>query len=723
MVKWLKNPVIILILITAFTILVYAHSISNPFHLDDFHTFVDNPHIRTLANIPAFFVNPDYFSVFGQRHRHYRPVLVSSFALNYSWAGLQPETFRIFNLMIHLVGIWVVYILVHKLLLNKGIALLSAVLFGLHPFQSEVVNYISARSSSLAAVFYLLTVYLFIVFRENQQQGRSIYRTAGLYILFLALFCLALLSKEISLTLPVVLVLADLIMIRLKGMRDFLIKSVAYLPFIVVALFFAFRIELFKFLASVQYASPTAQIQVLFKTPWLLLMPMNLSADHPILSTTSLIHPAVGIPALFLVALLVSGIILGFSKGQTQRGVAFLIFWFFITSLPTTLFPLNQAFVEHRGYLPSVGLIPLMAMALYGMRNYLAQYSKYRLKEAFSLVALLLLTIYAGGVLNRAQVWRDPITLWGDTLAKYPDSKLGQLFLAETYQKRGDQDKAVELFLKIISNDPNCLHHFSCSRAHLNLGTYLEKTGKLDDAILEYEETLRLVPESYWVRYRLGVVYQKQGDLALASQFYQEALKRHPNAHEVHYALGTVYEAQKQYDRAQGEYEAALQRMPDLHPVRVRLASVLVRKGFLEQARLEYETVLAKEPQNGSAHRGLGYIHEIHGYLDQAIQHYEQAMAAGSDDPGFRFHLGSLYLKAGNRELTKKHWENALAQAPDFLEARLNLAQLLRQEGRREEAIGQYRKLKAMVPEGKQFLALRKQVDAELRILEKDVHR
>jgi len=497
------------------------------------------------------------------------------------------------------------------------------------------------------------------------------------------------------------------------------VRAVAYLPFILVAIVFAFRIDLFKFLVDVHFAHPAAQIQVLFKTPWLLLFPAGLSADHPISSTTSFSEPIVLAPFLLLIVFFVSGVVLAVSEKQVHRNMAFLIFWFFITSLPTTLFPLNQAFVEHRGYLPSVGLIPLSAMMVFQIWNWGERYPRYRLKEAFSILFLAVILLYGSEILERNKAWNDQKSLWTDTVTKYPESKLGQLFLAVAYQDSGEKSRALELFQKIVADDPECRHHFSCSKAHLNLGMFSEEAGKLDDAIQEYQRTLQLVPDSYWMRYRLGMVYQKKGDLTTAMRYYQESLEHQPIAHEVHYALGTVFEAQKQYDLAREQYETALNRVPGLHAVRTRLAEVLVHKGLLEQAAHEYETVLAAEPQNGLAHRGLGYVYESQGHPDLAIQHYQSAVTTGSVDPGFLFHLGSLYLKAGNRELARKQWESALNQAPDFLEARLNLAMLLQQDGHRDEAISQYRQLKGMVPAGQQYQALSREVEAQLRRLEK----
>ncbi|MSR84369.1 MAG: hypothetical protein EXS58_15845 [Candidatus Latescibacteria bacterium] len=133
---------------------LYLNTWGHGFHYDDFHSLVNNPHIRTLAEVPAFFRDPTLFSA-NPESAMYRPLLLVSYALNYAVGGLQPAGYHLANALLHGINAG----LVHRLLLalgQGGLALPAAFIFGLSPVNSEAVNYVSSRSELLMASFFLL---------------------------------------------------------------------------------------------------------------------------------------------------------------------------------------------------------------------------------------------------------------------------------------------------------------------------------------------------------------------------------------------------------------------------------------------------------------------------------------------------------------------------------------------------------------------------------------
>ena len=132
--------------------LAYQASFENSFHYDDIHSIVDNPHIRELANIPLFFVDPGLFSAMPERAM-YRPLLLVSYAINYALSEYEVFTYHLVNWLIHLGAAWLVYLLGRMLHGKRQGALAGALIFALHPLAAEPVNYISSRSESLAALF------------------------------------------------------------------------------------------------------------------------------------------------------------------------------------------------------------------------------------------------------------------------------------------------------------------------------------------------------------------------------------------------------------------------------------------------------------------------------------------------------------------------------------------------------------------------------------------
>ena len=174
--------------------LVYGNSLDGGFHYDDFHSIVDNPHIRDLANIPHFFVDPQLFSA-DPAKAMYRPLLLVTYALNYALGGYSGTGFHLVNILLHMGCALLVRQIGLRVGLDGGAALGAALLFAVHPLASEPVNYISSRSEGLCAFFYLAAFWALL------GQSRS-----G-YLLGVACFVLALMTKSVAVSLPVVVLL------------------------------------------------------------------------------------------------------------------------------------------------------------------------------------------------------------------------------------------------------------------------------------------------------------------------------------------------------------------------------------------------------------------------------------------------------------------------------------------------------------------------------------
>ena len=211
----------IFLLIAAISSAVYANSISNSFHFDDQHYLVTNPYITDLSNIPSFFKSTRYSSFEIVFTGHYRPLLVTSYALNYAVGGLRPAGYHVVNLLFHAGSAFLVFLILKAMLGSFYIALASALIFAVHPFNSEVVNYITARSSVMCAFFYLLAFYCWVKFR-SQNNSNFLPLTSYFYLFSLLAFVLAMLTKEIAITLPVVLFLYDLLFPLFPGAPYFI---------------------------------------------------------------------------------------------------------------------------------------------------------------------------------------------------------------------------------------------------------------------------------------------------------------------------------------------------------------------------------------------------------------------------------------------------------------------------------------------------------------------
>ena len=167
---------IFLILVVVSSV-VYANSINNGFVYDDKTSIIENPYIREIKNIPVFFTHPEYLSSVGHGN-HYRPLIPISYTVNYAISGMNPPVYHITNLLFHIGTAFLLFLTVEAMLGGRGedhsfIALAAALIFAVHPFNSEALNYIVARSSLMSGFFYLLAFYCWVKYRSEKIEDRS----------------------------------------------------------------------------------------------------------------------------------------------------------------------------------------------------------------------------------------------------------------------------------------------------------------------------------------------------------------------------------------------------------------------------------------------------------------------------------------------------------------------------------------------------------------------
>src|SRR3972149_8771965 len=201
------------LLIASLSIIVYINALDNGFHYDDEHYIVVNPFLEKLENVPYLFTTPRFYSDDRAFAAHYRPLVYVTYALNKIAGGINPFWYHVVNLAFHVGSAMLLFFIIMAMLDNRRkerskklevrseaafyIALFAALVFAVHPFNSEVVNYITARSSVMCSFFYLLAFYCWVKFRSKKSDY--------FYPFSLLAFALAMLTKEIAITLPVVL--------------------------------------------------------------------------------------------------------------------------------------------------------------------------------------------------------------------------------------------------------------------------------------------------------------------------------------------------------------------------------------------------------------------------------------------------------------------------------------------------------------------------------------
>jgi hypothetical protein len=279
--------------ITVVCLLCYVNALDGAFHYDDFHSIVDNPGVRSLENIPAFFWDTTLFSV-DESKGMYRPLLLLTYALNYVVGGYASPGYQAVNLFLHIACSVLVWAIAAVFFRQGSIALMCGLLFAVHPMATEPVNYVSSRSELLAGVFYLGS---FLTYLTAQ-------RAAHLRHLSIVLFAFGLLSKATVVTLPLVLLVYDLWLV--ERVRDLsaavsVVRSRwrAYTPYWALVLLYFWLIKSVGFLDR-SLAAPVrdwgTQLWTQIKAPVyyakLMVMPIGQNVEHQFFESQS---PASGV--------------------------------------------------------------------------------------------------------------------------------------------------------------------------------------------------------------------------------------------------------------------------------------------------------------------------------------------------------------------------------------------------------------------------------------------
>lgn len=507
---------------------LYAGTANHPFVYDDLHSVKYNPHIRDLGELPEYFTDLHTFS--SQRTGFmFRPVLLASYALNYRFGGQSPTGYRWVNLAIHLVSAGLCVHLARRLGLRLEVAAALGAAFLLHPAHAEVVNYISARSDSLAALLYLTSLWLAL--DPARVRGATLHLT----------FTIGLLVKSVAITLPALLSLWGL-MARHRwatALRRHL--GLWVLAFAYIAIQWANG-----FLAASATKAPRGlldniwtQSKALVYYPFLFAMPAELSVEHAFVASVF----GVGLTPLLSILCLVSASAV--ALWHLRPGlVGWAWVWYLVTMAPYMIAPLNILVGERRAYLASGGLM-LIGVWAWGEWHR----RRPRLAVGWGAAFALCLGILT---LQRNEVWASEVSLWEDAVTKAPANARAQLNLALVHKREGRMDEALDRLERGLLLNP------AYADAWVALGDVYMGRGEAVAARTAFERALALNPDQAGVYHNLGNLSYHAGDPSGAVALFERALVCDPRFVEARNNLGQALEGLGETGRALEAYERAI---------------------------------------------------------------------------------------------------------------------------------------------------------------------
>jgi tetratricopeptide (TPR) repeat protein len=600
--------------IVAAILAVYHNSFAVPFVFDDTPAIIDNPTIRRLWPIKDVLLPPRGEGVTVEG----RPVLNLTLAVNYAIGGTSVRGYHVFNVIVHALAALTLLGLVRRTLLlprlrqsfgeaSLSLAALVALLWAVHPLQTESVTYVVQRAEALVAWFYLLTLYCFVRGVDchplDDKLGLSVSermeshdpevlslsaRAIGWFSLSVAASLAGMATKEVMVSAPLLVLLFDRVFVagtwrevwRRRGRLHVALFSTWVLLALLV-LSTGTRGGTAGFGINVTpWAYALTQFEAVTRYVGLAFWPHPLIFDYG----TKWVQSASDVlPYAFALMALMVGTIVAWWRWPA---VAWLGTLFFAVLSPTSsIVPGNrQTLAEHRMYLPLAAIIVLVVCGLHVF---------VRRRRARIFFATGMAAVVALGVLTvrRNFDYRSDIALYRDTVIKRPVNGFARYNLAKAYAE----------------------------------------AGRHAEAVPEYEDALRLMANAPGVQYNLANSLVALGRREEAVARYEAAVRAEPGYVRAHFNLGNVLVALGRKEDAAKHFAAAVALQPGFVEARVNLGGVLLELGRLPDAREHFERVLREEPRHVLALFNLGNVCLLEQRWAEAFRYFEKVIELQPD--------------------------------------------------------------------------------------------
>ena len=615
---------------------IYSSGLNGPFILDDMSNIEYNPHIR-ITRLSFDGLKQAAFEGAASR----RPVANISFALNYFFHGENTFGYHLVNILVHATAGIFLYFFIKTTLSTpalrskfenqKWIAFITVLIWLVHPVQTQSVTYIVQRMNSLAAMFYIMALFFYARGRLSQAPRNRWLWFSGCAVAAILAFG----SKQNAASLPFFIFLYEWYF--LQDLKIGWLKrklKIVFLVFFVcgfISLLYLGsdpieRLSSIRDFANKEFTlfeRVMTQFRVVIHYISLIFLPhpsrLNLDYDFPL--STSLINPITTLFSLITILGLI-GLAIYFAK--KERLFSFCILWFLGNLvIESSVIPLAIIF-EHRIYLPSMMVCLLAVVWLYP-----------RLRPKWLGIGVLaaVVMVFSFWTYARNSVFRDQITIWGDCVAKSPNK----------------------------------------ARPHNNLGIFLKKKGRINEARVLFQKALQLKPEYASAHINLGATLVRQNRLEEALDHFAQALRIRGSFPEAHYSMGNVLALLSRIDEAQDHYQKALEAHPEYADAHLKLADILDQKGKSQEAIAHYQEALRIKPGYVQAHNNLGATLASQGKLEEAIGHFSRVLQIRPNDSEAHFNMGNVKANQRKYEEAARYFSEALRINPKDTEARRNL--------------------------------------------------
>lgn len=613
-VSYLKNKWVWLALILTITFVSFYPSLKCQFTNWDDNVYIEENNLiksLSLKNIKNIFSPSNPVSL------NYHPLTILSLAIDYHYSKLDAVLYHKTNLLLHLMNVLLVFFFIYQLsgnlpdsLLrretnNAGkleVAVIVALLFGIHPMRVESVTWIAERKDVLYTFFFLSALLSYL---KYTQTGKWTH-----YALTLVLFICSVLSKAVAVVLPVVLLLIDLYQGRKINLKS-LLPKLPFFAFSLILGFIAYSIQSKESIAA--FNTFTIFQRIMFACYGFIMyivklfLPVNLSAYYPYPFTDASGNVPVYFMIMpFIVLIIASGVAWSLKKTKI---IAFGFAFYFITAaLVLQFISVGQVIMADRySYVPYLGLFFIIGEGY--------RYVKSKNDRRWKLWNKVFFAVLAGSAAlfsyltyERTKVWQNSETLWTDVISKYP-------YVETAYENRGNY------------------------YAHLN---------KLDDALKDYETLLKMKTKNQKIYSNLGNIYGLRKEFDKSLNAYSQAIAMQADNPEAHLNRAITYSMMRKYPEAFADYEIAMKKLPDNIIALKNRSYTYLASGEFEKSLIDYDKLLSLYPADTLSYLNRGIVKfNMQKYRD-AISDFKTFIAMKPNNPEAHYNLSVCYSKSGN---------------------------------------------------------------------------
>jgi len=563
------------------------------------------------------------------QYANWLPLTWLSHMLDVELYGLVSGRHHLTSVAIHAITTLLLFALLRKITGDRWPSAFVAFIFGLHPLHVESVAWIAERKDVLSGLFYILALWAYVLYVDRPSPMR--------YTAILILFACGIMAKPMIVTFPFVALLLDFWPLRRLSSKTILEKiplfalsaASAAIAYIVQQRGGAVNtLTEIPLTLRIENAA-IAYVTYIFQFFW----PTRLAAFYP--------FPPI-VPAWEWIAALIALIAITIAA---LRSVPFAVGWLW--------------------YLGT--LVPVIGIVKIGLQSHADRYTY------IPLIGLSIAFAWGGPAVVKRHRWLTiPVAIWACALC------------AATFVQASTWRSSTTLFKHALAvTGGNYI-------AHNNLGVALRKAGRRPDALVHFEEALRLRPEYSDAQTNVGEALLVAGRINDALPHITAALRINPRLAEAHINLGSIRNKQGRPDLAEAEYRAALDLKPSSAEAHDGLGVVLYETNRPEEALPHALAAIALDPGDADSHYNLGRLYGITGHTDQAIDQFREAVRLEPANAEAHFNLGTAYTQKDQMNEAIAEFRAAIQSKPDYVSAHFNLGSALARLDRYDEALPEF---------------------------------